>query len=357
MKRILIVIVLILITVQGYAQCNSFSNKKDVKDAVYDGIVFLDKDSNLEIEFTSSKVEIKSSGATLLSAKYEKIIYSKVTGRGIINVSFNGRIVIYKIACRDGSYVLYIEDNGKVTVLPEKNSPLSKTSPTELAIKTPTNDGTNKAPTNERSSKTYSNVETIKIGTQVWTKENLNTSEFNNGDPIMEARSESEWISAYEEKTPAWCYYENNSNYGKKYGKLYNWYAVNDPRGLAPEGYHIPVYGEWIKLEEFLGSENAKRMKSTESGGGWISKKYCDNSSGFSALPGGGRTSDGEFLGSGFNPSVQFTRFWAGSWELGRELGDWDTVYSIVLENSTRMRFITMEPGCGYSIRCVKNKN
>ena len=68
--------------------------------------------------------------------------------------------------------------------------------------------------------------------------------------------------------TGAWCYYENNAANGTKYGKLYNWYAVNDARGLAPAGWHIPIDQEWTVLENSLGDDAGKKMKSTS---GWES--------------------------------------------------------------------------------------
>ena len=80
----------------------------------------------------------------------------------------------------------------------------------------------------------------VQIGTQIWMTKNLDVSKFRNGDPIPEAKTDEEWVKAGENKQPAWCYYENNPANGAKYGKLYNWYAVSDARGLAPVGYHIP---------------------------------------------------------------------------------------------------------------------
>ncbi len=77
---------------------------------------------------------------------------------------------------------------------------------------------------------------TVVIGNQVWMAENLNVSTFCNGDTIPEIRNNADWLNAGYLGKPAWCYYENDSNNGKTYGKLYNWYAVNDPRGLAPKG-------------------------------------------------------------------------------------------------------------------------
>jgi len=136
--------------------------------------------------------------------------------------------------------------------------------------------------------------QTVRIGGQVWMEENLNASHFRNGDLIPEAKTEEEWVLAGNKNEPAWCYYNNYSENGEKYGKLYNWYAVSDPRGLAPENWTIPDNKDWAKLIYYLGGGNgaATRMKSAA---GWNSKSNGDNSSRFTALPGGGRVYNGIF--------------------------------------------------------------
>src|SRR5690606_1923129 len=142
----------------------------------------------------------------------------------------------------------------------------------------------------------------VTIGKQEWMTQNLNVDKFRNGDSIPEAKTDEEWRKAGENGEPAWCYYNNNPDNGDRYGKLYNWYAVNDPRGLAPEGWKIPSDEEWSRLVDFLGGGfvAGTKMKSTdfwadykgESGNG-------TNESGFSGLPGGFRFDDGEFVGIG----------------------------------------------------------
>ena len=98
----------------------------------------------------------------------------------------------------------------------------------------------------------------ITIGTQVWNCRNLTITTFNNGDPIYEAKTNEEWNNASEKHIPAWCYFNNDPKTEAKYGKLYNWYVVNDYRGIAPIGYHIPTYNDWEKLISYLGGrENA----------------------------------------------------------------------------------------------------
>ena len=124
----------------------------------------------------------------------------------------------------------------------------------------------------------------VNIGTQTWLQQNLNVSHYNNGDIIPQVTNATDWNNL---KTGAWCYYENDANKGKTYGKLYNWYAVNDPRGLAPKGYKIPNEDDWDVLISYLGGESIAggKMKSTNL---WHSPNTGGtNNSGFSASPGG----------------------------------------------------------------------
>ena len=91
---------------------------------------------------------------------------------------------------------------------------------------------------------------TVNIGTQTWMQKNLNVSKYKNGDIIPQVTNPTQWAVL---TTGAWCWYNNDSaTYAATYGKLYNWYAVNDPRGLAPEGWHVPSDGEWNKLVKYL---------------------------------------------------------------------------------------------------------
>lgn len=134
----------------------------------------------------------------------------------------------------------------------------------------------------------------IKIGAQTWAIKNLDVSSFKNGEAIPESKTDAEWQKAGEEGKPAWCYYKNDPANGTKYGKLYNWYAVNDPRGLAPKGWHIPSDKEWTTLTDNLGGENGAgtQMKSSS---GWENNGNGSNSSGFAGLPGGYRDDNGPF--------------------------------------------------------------
>lgn len=134
----------------------------------------------------------------------------------------------------------------------------------------------------------------IKYKSQIWMAENLDVATFKNGDPIQEVKTVAEWKKAGLSKQPAWCYYDNDPKNGEKYGKLYNWYAVNDPRGLAPEGWRISTDEDWLTLGENLGGDEQAGyyLKSTT---GWDDDGNGVNSIGFNSIPSGFRLNDGLF--------------------------------------------------------------
>ena len=138
-------------------------------------------------------------------------------------------------------------------------------------------------------------MDEIKIGDQTWTTKNLDVDTYCNGDSITHVEDEEEWANL---TTGAWCYYENETANGTTYGKLYNWFAVNDPRGLAPKGYHIPSDSEWTILTDNLGYEDGTKMKSTS---GWDNDGNGTNTSGLAGLPGGYRNGNGGFSYIGAN--------------------------------------------------------
>ena len=88
-------------------------------------------------------------------------------------------------------------------------------------------------------------MKSVKIGNQEWSSENLNVDHFNNGDEIQQVESAEDWLKCLENKTPAWCYYDNDPVKGDTYGKLYNAFAVMDVRGIAPESWHIFTAEQW----------------------------------------------------------------------------------------------------------------
>jgi uncharacterized protein (TIGR02145 family) len=137
--------------------------------------------------------------------------------------------------------------------------------------------------------------DTVKIGTQVWMAENLKTTRYQNGDHIPNVTDNKAWANL---TSDAYCDYDNNSDNVKTYGRMYNGYAVTDPRKLAPKGWHIATDSEWTILTNYLGGEEAAGAKLKEKGlAHWIiSNTAATNETGFNALPGGERATDGTFL-------------------------------------------------------------
>jgi uncharacterized protein (TIGR02145 family) len=187
----------------------------------------------------------------------------------------------------------------------------------------------------------------VTIGTQVWTGCNLDVTTYRNGDPIPEVTDQGAWNSL---TTGAWCYYENTSSNGTTYGKLYNWHAVNDPRGLAPIGYHIPSDAEWTTLVNYLGGDNV-------AGGHLKEPGFChwedpntdaDNSSGFTGLPSGNR---GLSLLNPFVGITLFTYFWTSTPYLGGADG---YAYQLRYVDGTVVRgFFTVTNG--FAVRLIKD--
>ena len=185
-------------------------------------------------------------------------------------------------------------------------------------------------------------AQTTRIGTQVWMSKNLDVSTFRNGDSIPQAKTNEEWEKAGKNKQPAWCYYDNDPANGAKYGKIYNWYAVNDSRGLAPDGYHIPSDAEWTVLTDYLGGEEktGAKMKSKT---GWTEDGNGTNSSRFSGLPGGYRAIVGAF------DDVGYGGFWWSSTEDIAGTAWYRNLYGL---NGGVGRY-SFGKANGYSVRCL----
>ncbi len=200
-------------------------------------------------------------------------------------------------------------------------------------------------------------IKSVKIGTQTWMSENLNVDRFRNGDLIPEAKTKNDWDYFAFNELPAWCYYENDSENGKKYGKLYNWFAVNDSRGLAPKGWHIPDTNELQKLKIFLGSKSSFKLQSKS---GWGLKFGTDNI-GFNAKPSGYRESQSQF---GFQPDLPAKN--NGFWHKGEIAYYWtktscdkSNAYSWDVFNGQEEFYYNKKYGSykghGKAIRCIKD--
>ncbi len=191
------------------------------------------------------------------------------------------------------------------------------------------------------------NFKSIKIGNQTWMTENLNVDTFRNGDSIPQVITKEEWENTAKTKKPAWCYYNNDSTNGVKYGKLYNWYAVNDPRGLAPIGWHIPTNKEWKELTDYLGGFKvaSKKLKSKE---GWFEDGNGSNESGFSALPGGRCSSYDQ--NSYIYKGIGKWGYWWSSTEYTKKTSKTRSMHS----NGT-FQWLDWDKGEGMSVRCIKD--
>ena len=138
--------------------------------------------------------------------------------------------------------------------------------------------------------------QTVTIGTQVWMSKNLDLDKFRNGDSIPQAKTYEDWKFYQNYSMPTWCYYNFDSINEKHNGKLYNWYAVNDERGLAPKGYHVPAIAEWKVLTEFMAGEKVTKKNLTITNNTW-----------FSSLPGG------HLDGEGFFSNIKYRYLWSSS--------------------------------------------
>lgn len=186
-------------------------------------------------------------------------------------------------------------------------------------------------------------VTNVQIGNQIWMVENLDVTTYRDGTSIPQVTDPTAWS---ELTTGAWCWYDNSSSNGTTYGKLYNWYAVNDSRGLAPIGYHVPSDAEWNVLINYLGGGETAglQMKSTTL---WNSPNTgAANISGFTGFPAGFRDSF-----SGVFSSIGNLGFWWSSSERD-EYFSWSR---ILFYNSTLAERDYFSKNIGFSVRLIKD--
>jgi uncharacterized protein (TIGR02145 family) len=206
----------------------------------------------------------------------------------------------------------------------------------------------------------HEDFEHVKIGKQVWTVKNLDVDRYRDGTPIPEVKSDSAWLKFDTMQKGCWCYLLDSPSNGKKYGKLYNWYAVNDPRGLAPKGWHVPDTTEWQVLFSFCGGKN-KAGLAMKYKPAWTTThpepSTGDNSSGFTALPGMSREVKPGAWGNGitFPPASVMECY--GGWWTSTEIPN--SIYACVY--GLRWSFDTVgndgpSKGAGHSVRCIKDK-
>lgn len=184
----------------------------------------------------------------------------------------------------------------------------------------------------------------VKICDQFWLKQNLKVTHYRNGNPIPNETGIAAWSNL---TSGAYCDYENTPGNSSTYGKLYNYYSVVDSRNLCPIGWHVPSDPEWITLENCLGGINVAGAELKETGTThWKTPNTgATNSSGFTALPGGYRNSNGEF------GNISEQGYW---WSTTGSSASYAYFHSLSFENKGVSRG-NYSRGFGFSVRCIKD--
>lgn len=181
---------------------------------------------------------------------------------------------------------------------------------------------------------------TVKIGNQVWTVENLKTVHYRNGDPIPNVTDYSLWLDL---TAGAYCEYGNNGANVDAYGRLYNWYVVNDSRKIAPEGWRVPTQQDWQTLIDFLGNDNPGGELKETGTSHWVSPNTgATDEWGFKALPGGKRTNTFDQMGEYFY-----------AWT-SQETSTTQAVYARIYKGAGSVVLPNFVKENGYSIRLIK---
>ena len=199
---------------------------------------------------------------------------------------------------------------------------------------------------------------TVKIGEQIWMAENLKVTQYRNGDPIPNLTDENDWENT---EQGAYCNYDNNEDNVETYGRLYNWYAVDDKRGLAPRGWHISTDDEIKELEMYLGLSQSEAgedgPRGTNEGSKLANRKdlWDDGilqnnpefgTSGFDFLPGGYR-----YYGNGnYSHMGSLGYFWSST-----EYGSNYAWYRELYYNTSEVGRYGGSKKDGFSVRCVKD--
>ena len=202
--------------------------------------------------------------------------------------------------------------------------------------------------------------QTIQIGDQCWMAENLKVTHYRNGDPIPHLTSDDDWANT---SSGAYCVYDNIASNVEAYGNLYNWYSANDPRGLAPEGWHIPTDEEIMELEIYLGMSESEAGELNYRGSNEGSKLagradlWIDgvleinpefNKSCFTFLPGGYRSGGPEDF---YNMNGAGS-FWSST--ANTEYNNAADYRGLVSASTKIARYYTFV-GIGFSVRCIKD--
>jgi len=193
------------------------------------------------------------------------------------------------------------------------------------------------------------------IGTQEWTTQNLNTTHYRNGDIIPQVTDLTQWSNL---TTGAWCYYNNDSQNGTVYGKLYNWYAVNDPRGLAPENWSIPNQSDWNIIRDYLGGTVMAGGKMKEAGTShWLQVNLAGtNESGFTGIGGGRISKNLSETSLIFQDFGSIGVWWSNTLgNVGNQIYYIYPYCSTLMNSTTALNIFTQYKNYGCYVRCIKS--
>jgi len=183
---------------------------------------------------------------------------------------------------------------------------------------------------------------TVLIGTQEWMADNLKVIHYCTGDPIANVTDNIQWANTI--LSGAYCAYENNEINAAKYGLLYNYYAVDDSKGLCPDGWHVPTDAEWITLTDYFGGASVAGLKLKSIDLWDYNAQGTDNSSGFTGLPSGNRYADGSFHMKGA----------VGEWWSSSVYRNYAWVFRLVDFYAGIFNY-NFDKRYGHSIRCLRN--
>lgn len=186
--------------------------------------------------------------------------------------------------------------------------------------------------------------DTVIIGTQVWMKENLKATRYNDNTPIPNVTDSVAWSNL---TTDAFCDWGNDPDNSSIYGTLYNWYVVEGPKEICPSGWHVPSDSEWSVLVAYLGGDSVAGSHLKETGNEhWLFQNTdADNSSGFTALPSGHRHRIGSFATLGYY----------GFWWSSTKTDSMQAFNRYVSYNNSAMGRSRSEYQNGFSIRCIRD--
>ncbi len=227
---------------------------------------------------------------------------------------------------------------------------------------TPNNSGNNTTDTTKTSNQIIGKLgpnitdvdgnsyKTVTIGAQTWMAENLKTSKYNDGTQIPNVTDYTNWSQL---TTGAWAYYNNDSANYAKFGKLYNWYAVNyetnGNKNVCPTGWHVPTDAEWTVLVDYLGGSNVAggKMKQVDSTNWKNPNTDATNTSLFTGLPGGYRYSDGHY---------QFIGLYGNWWSSSESKYPFSALSRILsYNNGIATSKNDDNKKDGFSVRCLKD--